>query len=116
MIDCSKWREYYLYVNKNRLRDIALWAEQRNIIKGGTPRAQMVKLMEETGELAGGIAKGKVNVIEDSIGDCVVVLTIIAEQHGLTIETCIEKAYNEIRDRKGKMINGVFVKEGDLNE
>lgn len=25
-------------------------------------------------------------------------------------------AYNEIKDRRGKMVNGVFVKESDLKE
>ena len=50
----------------------------------------------------------------DDIGDCMVVLAIIAEQHGLTISNCLEHAYNDIKDRKGKMIDGVFVKESEL--
>lgn len=87
------------------------WAHDRNLVLGATTHAQMLKLTEEVGELAGGIAKNKPDVIKDSIGDCVVVLTILAAQHGLFIENCIAAAYEEIKDRKGKMINGVFVRE-----
>jgi hypothetical protein len=42
----------------------------------------------------------------------VVVLTIIASQYGWTIEECIEAAYQEIKDRKGKMVDGMFIREG----
>ena len=85
------------------------WADARNLIQGSKPKDQFCKLMEEVGELAKSIAKNKCP--KDDIGDCVVVLTILAIQHGLTIEECIEHAYNEIKDRKGKMVDGVFVKE-----
>ena len=98
----------------NRFQDIRQWARDRNIVEGSTMQAQFVKLIEETGELARGIAKGHPNEIEDGIGDAVVVLTILAAQHGVDIEACIELAWNEIKDRKGKMINGTFVKEADL--
>lgn len=94
---------------------IRQWARDRNLIDGSDVKSQTVKLMEEVGELASGVAKNKVDVVTDSIGDCVVVLTILAEQHGLTIENCIEAAYKEIRDRKGRMVDGVFVKEEDLD-
>jgi NTP pyrophosphatase (non-canonical NTP hydrolase) len=99
--------------NENRFKDIVQWAIDRNIIAGATSHSQMVKLMEEIGELARGIARNNKEAITDSIGDSVVVLTILAAQYGLTIEDCVDKAYNEIRDRKGKMVNGVFIKEGD---
>jgi hypothetical protein len=39
------------------------------------------------------------------------VLIILAAMRGLTIEQCLASAYNEIKDRKGKMVNGKFVKE-----
>lgn len=93
---------------------IRKWAHDRNIIKGATPEKQFVKLMEEIGELAEGVAKGRIADIQDGIGDAVVVLTILAEQHGMAIESCVEAAWNEIKDRKGEMRNGVFVKESDL--
>lgn len=87
------------------------WASDRNLILGGTPQGQMLKLTEEMGELAHGIARNKPHIILDSIGDCMVVLAIIAKQYDLTLEHCLEYAYNEIKDRKGKMIDGIFVKE-----
>ena len=87
------------------------WAWDRNLIDGSTPNAQMLKLMEEVGELAGGVCKDKADVIKDSIGDVFVVLTIIAAQMGWSIEECVQAAYAEIKDRKGRMIQGVFVKE-----
>ncbi|MBS6063659.1 MAG: hypothetical protein KH972_07310 [Peptostreptococcaceae bacterium] len=74
----------------------------------------MVKLIEELGELANGINKDKKEQIIDSIGDTYVVLTILSMQFNLNIEDCITEAYNEIKDRKGKMVNGIFVKESDL--
>ena len=49
-------------------------------------------------------------MIKDAIGDCVVVLTIMAALEGMTIEECINSAYNEIKSRTGEMKNGVFVK------
>ncbi len=98
----------------NCFADIRVWAHERNIINGATMQAQFVKLIEEIGELAEGIAKGRPEAIKDGIGDAVVVLTILAAQHGVTIEDCIEIAWNEIKDRKGRMVGGTFLKESDL--
>jgi len=96
------------------IRKIEEWAEARNLVNGSTPQAQMLKLIEEAGELAGGIAKNKPEVIIDSVGDVVVVLTILCAQLGIDFQQAVELAYNEIKDRKGEMRNGVFVKEEDL--
>lgn len=87
------------------------WAADRNLIEGSNPRAQMLKLFEEGGETAGAIARGNRDGVIDGIGDCAVVLTILAAQHGVTIEECIAAAWDEIKDRRGKMVDGVFVKE-----
>lgn len=87
------------------------WAEDRNLIKGSNPQAQMLKLLEEAGELASGIAKGNQELIVDSVGDVLVVLTILCKQLEIDIHECYRTAYNEIKDRKGKMVDGVFVKE-----
>src|SRR5690606_41010188 len=75
---------------------------------------QTIKLGEEFGELCQRIAKNNIDQVTDSIGDMYVVLTILSMQLGLNIEDCISRAYAEIKDRKGKMVNGVFVKEEDL--
>ncbi len=91
--------------------NIVAWANDRNLVQGATPQAQMLKMTEEVGELAHAIARNDRDKIIDGIGDCVVVLTILAAQHGLFLEFCTQAAYNEIRDRKGKMVNGVFIKE-----
>lgn len=98
----------------SRFEEIRQWADARNIIRGASPEKQFVKLMEEIGELANGMAKNKADNIYDGIGDAVVVLTILAAQYDVTIEHCIELAWNEIKDRKGRMVNGIFVKEADL--
>ena len=163
---------------KELIKNIENWAEDRNLIKGSTPKRQFIKLLEEFGELCNGISKEKLDVIKDSIGDCFVVLTIISAQrnrneinigamavehhpkttltaddcviellHDLTrisceldrytslemlfgyivldlvevcdcfeldLTDCVQSAWDEIKDRKGRMIDGVFVKEGDL--
>lgn len=92
---------------------IKKWATDRNVTNGDT-KSQMVKLLEEAGELAEGINKNKKDLIVDSIGDVYVVLVILCMQLGLDINDCIKAAYEEIKDRKGKLVNGLFVKEEDL--
>ena len=86
------------------------WAEERGIYESGDAKTQYVKLMEEAGEVGRAILKDNDDDIMDGIGDMVVVLTNLAELCGTTIEECIERAYAEISNRKGKMINGTFVK------
>ena len=73
-----------------------------------------VKLTEEIGELANGLNKGNEQVIVDSIGYVFVALSILCQQLSFDLSFCIATAYNEIKDRKGKMINGIFVKEQDM--
>ncbi len=88
---------------------IAQWHHDRNLINGSTDQAQFLKLIEETGELAGNLARGK--DIRDDIGDIIVVLINIATRNNLTIEECLDVAYDDIKDRKGTMVDGVFIKE-----
>lgn len=94
---------------------IKQWAVDRNL-HTANPDKQMLKLFEELGELAEGMAKDRPEQVADSIGDIYVVLTILSLQLGIDIEDCIALAYDEIKDRKGRMIDGVFVKEADLKE
>ena len=97
--------------NKHSMFDlIREWAEHRGIYDEGDQKTQYVKLMEEAGEVGRAILKDDLPEIKDGIGDMVVVLTNLAELSGLTIEECIESAYDTISKRKGKMINGTFVK------
>ena len=99
--------------DQSHFDNIREWAHVRNITIGCTVRDQFLKLTEEVGELAQAIAKDDDSSTDfvDAIGDCVVVLTILADQYGTTIERCIEHAWNEIKDRKGRVINGTWVKE-----
>lgn len=155
---------------KDLIEKIEQWAEDRNIIKGSRPIDQAMKLFSEFGELADNVGKGR--DCRDDIGDCIVVLIIIAKQidldflrvsgfeyppieselketvaflgcslgnllagqekdaelgytvvlgllhniavkRGYTLEECVQIAYNDIKDRKGLMHNGVFIKESD---
>lgn len=41
-------------------------------------------------------------------------LAITARYYGFTLEECVAAAYKEIAGRKGRVINGTFVKEDDL--
>ena len=90
---------------------IRRWAAARNLIQGSDPERQMPKLVEEVQELAEAIEQDSRDDFIDAIGDCIVVLTIIAAQKGVNVEDCIDAAWEEIKDRKGRMVDGVFVKE-----
>ena len=87
------------------------WANDRGLYDGGDPKTQALKLVEEVGETCRAILKEDANEMIDGIGDCVVVLTNLAELIGTPIEDCIDRAYNEIKGRKGKMENGTYVKD-----
>lgn len=94
---------------------IKIWSSDRDLDEAD-PSKQMLKLMEEVGELAQGLAKDNRDQVIDSIGDVYVVLTILSQQLDLDLTACVGSSYAEIADRKGKMVNGVFVKESDLND
>ena len=94
----------------NEFTPIRDWAEQRGIYSKGDAKTQYIKLLEETGELAKAILKNDEEEFIDAIGDCVVVLTILAAQLGLSLPRCVAAAYEEIKDRKGRMENGIFIK------
>ena len=95
----------------NRFELIRIWAKDRGLYDKGNSHTQYVKLIEEAGELAQSILKQDKPEVQDAIGDMVVVLTNLAELEGFTIEDCIDSAYTEISTRRGKMLNGTFVKE-----
>ena len=96
----------------SRFQDIRDWAEERGLYDKGDTKTQFCKLMEEAGELGRAILKDNQPEFVDAIGDMVVVLTNMAMLGGTSIETCIDTAYDEIKNRKGKMVNGTFVKNG----
>jgi uncharacterized protein YabN with tetrapyrrole methylase and pyrophosphatase domain len=93
----------------NLIAKVLTWHYDRNLIGGSTDTIQFDKLDEEVEELYHSILNG--NPIKDDIGDIMVVLINIAERNNTTIQECLEVAYEDIKDRKGKMVDGIFVKE-----
>jgi len=97
----------------NEFNPIRDWASERGIFEKGDKKTQMIKLVEEVGELSQAILENDQLEFEDAIGDCVVVLTNLAKLGNTSIENCINNSYAEIANRKGKMENGTFVRESN---
>ena len=94
--------------------NVRSWASERGLTNNGNQSRQALKLMEECGELASALARNNKREAVDAIGDIIVVLTILAEQINVPVEDCMQAAWQEIKDRKGKTVDGIFLKEGDL--
>ena len=90
---------------------IGKWHRDRNLIDGSNDKDQYMKLIQEVGELSDSLCKGK--DIRDDIGDIMVVLINIMVRNNLNMKDCLSIAYDDIKDRRGKMMDGIFVKEGD---
>ena len=88
-----------------------MWAEDRGILKSENAKTQCLKTMSELGELSDAIIKQNPDDQKDAIGDVLVCLIILAHDLGFDIEDCLESAFNEIKDRKGKVVGGNFVKD-----
>ena len=105
------------------------WAEDRNIFEQGTTIDQARKTNEELDETRDALArldelessphsdlhKDRIEElkleVKDGIGDQLVTLYLKAKMAGFTLEECGNHSWNEIKDRKGKMVDGQFVKE-----
>lgn len=107
---------YDIHYVQDCIDQIFDWGVQRNITaKGGaTALAQVTKLIEEVGEIKEGIEENNRDKVVDGIGDSLVVLIQVARLAGVSLEEALEKAWEDIKDRKGEMKCGVFVKEADL--
>ena len=111
---------------------IAKWAEDRNLIKGSNPIAQLSKTLEECGELLSALNaretydpevrghdideiatwyENNACEIQDAYGDILVTLIVGMQQLDMDIAEVLTIAYHEIKDRKGRMVNGLFIKE-----
>jgi len=91
---------------------IIQWAEARKIIPNSTPDTQLLKAMSELGELADATIKKDKEGIIDGVGDVMVCLVNYCALQDINLVSCMESAYNQIKDRKGTLMpNGVFVKE-----
>ncbi len=92
--------------------EIVRWAEQRKIIPNSTPQAQLLKTMEELGELTRATIKNQQEEVIDGVGDVMVTLIIYCALKDINLVDCMEVAYDAIKHRKGTLnSNGVFVKE-----
>lgn len=87
------------------------WHKDRNLIDGSDDKAQVLKLVQELGELSDSVCKGE--DIMDDIGDMLVIMINICERNSVEMEDCLGVAYDEIKDRKGRMLDGIFIKESD---
>lgn len=104
---------------ENTLDQLVEQVQQWSIDKdlhNGNPDRQALKFYEEAGEVAAALSRGNLEALKDGIGDTVVTLIILAQQHDMTLQECLQFAYDEIKGRKGKTINGTFIKEADLKE
>jgi len=95
------------------IEDVQIWAMDKNLQNADSSK-QFLKVAEEVGEVAAALARNDKEMLTDGIGDVVVTLIILASQNGLSLEECLQTAYDEIKGRKGKTINGLFIKESDL--
>lgn len=94
-------------------REVVKWGRERGLYEKPSINAQMYKLEEEFIELWNAVFHDDKLAIFDAIGDMMVVMTHIAHFLGTDLHTCYQGAYNEIKDRKGVTVGGVFYKEGD---
>jgi len=91
---------------------VTQWHRDRNLIDGSDDKSQTLKLLQELGELSDSVCKGE--SILDDIGDMLVVMINICERNKISLEKCLEVAYYDIKARKGKMIDGIFIKEDSI--
>ena len=97
------------------IKQVEQWSKDKDL-HNGNPDRQALKFYEEAGEVGAALSRGNLEALKDGIGDTVVTLIILAQQHDMTLQECLPYAYDEIKGRKGKTINGTFIKEADLKE
>ena len=91
------------------INKVVEWHEDRNLIDGATDKDQVLKLIQEVGELSDSLCKSK--DFRDDVGDIMVILINIVERAGISLDECLDVAYDDIKDRRGKMVDGIFVKD-----
>ena len=96
---------------KQLIKQVEEWAEVKGILAHATTLRQAKKTLEETNELICAILNEDRAEIKDAIGDIIVTIIIQAKMQGVTIEECLQSAYDVISKRTGKMVNGQFIKD-----
>ena len=109
------YQSAYKHGRKHRLeadiRNIVLdWGNKNGILTNSDAKSQFIKFMEEAGELAKAILEQDIPMIIDGIGDVRITLILLSNLLGFNDDECLKTAYSEIKDRKGKMIEGAFVR------
>ena len=85
--------------------DTLRWAEGNNkdlVLKLSGSLVEFVEYKHNGNSFASGVLKRILNI-----------LSAIARNHKTTLEECVQVAYNDIKDRKGIVYNGLFIKESD---
>ena len=93
----------------NLIEKVIQWHRDRNLIDGSDDKSQVLKLLQELGELSDSVCNDE--DIHDDIGDMLVVMINICERNNVTLDDCLTTAYRDIEHRTGRMVDGVFVKE-----
>ena len=96
-------------------KNVLKWAKDKGILNSNDESVmkQTLKLVSEVGELSDAIIQKDESEIIDAIGDIQVVLTILCEQLGYCEDECFKSAYNVIKNRTGKTVDGVFIKDSE---
>ena len=114
-LDCGKKLRVYDHADKPKIFALSSlieeWAEEKGILSKATPLTQAIKTKEEVGELYHAILDNNQEEIKDAIGDIMVTLIIQCKMQDMDLQDCLESAYNVIKNRTGKMVDGVFVKD-----
>lgn len=97
------------------IKQVEQWSKDKGIDQAESSK-QMLKVVEEVGEIAAAIARQDQDELRDAIGDTVVTLIILAQQNDMDLHECLNCAYDVIKGRTGKTVNGVFVKSEDLED
>ena len=93
----------------NLIDKVIQWHRDRNLIDGSDDKSQVLKLLQELGELSDSVCQEQ--DIQDDIGDMLVVMINICERNNVTLGDCLTTAYRDIEHRTGRMVDGVFVKK-----
>ena len=96
---------------KTTIQLVEQWAEEKGILSKATPLTQAIKTKEEVDELYNAILDNNQDEIKDAIGDIMVTLIIQCKMQGMDLQDCLGSAYNVIKNRTGKMVGGIFVKD-----
>ena len=95
----------------NKQKEVLQWAEERNLLIADNVPKQMLKVVEEVGELCRAILKNNKGEQIDAIGDIQVTLIILSRQLLIHYDGALDSAYDVIKNRTGKTVNGTFIKD-----